>query len=275
MANWRHFAFVTDLEDIAVDLDAFDRVHAVVELCIDDWKEGTAMAHCPSGDFSANAAWMCCPVLAHNLIRWSAKLGDLVEDDTLVVAQTLRTRYFSPSRRDWSIDRERRYCADPPTGRGPPRSPTPSGPTGRRVRAHLSEPRRTGVAADQHQRADNRKGQHEPLDQHAPGTELTALRRVRTMTPATALFKPVQPGRRGGSRLRPRPIIRITVGPGSGDEFRHGDRAEAARITALEPVDAMSRSLALALRATTSGQWVDRRPSESGSYCVPQGPPNR
>ncbi len=46
------------------------------------------MEHCPSGDFSANAAWMCCAVLAHNLIRWSAKLGGLVEEDTLVVART-------------------------------------------------------------------------------------------------------------------------------------------------------------------------------------------
>jgi hypothetical protein len=78
-----------------VELDVFHRCHAVVELCIDDWKEGAGMAHCPSGDFSANAAWMCCAVLAHNLIRWSAKLGGLVENDTLVVAQTLRTRYFS------------------------------------------------------------------------------------------------------------------------------------------------------------------------------------
>jgi hypothetical protein len=93
--QWRHFAFLTDLEGTAVELDAFHRRHAVVELCIDDWKEGAGMEHCPSGDFSANAAWMCCAVLAHNLIRWSARLGDLVEDDTLVVAATLRTRYFS------------------------------------------------------------------------------------------------------------------------------------------------------------------------------------
>jgi hypothetical protein len=93
--NWRHFAFLTDLEGTAVELDSFHRAHAVVELCIDDWKEGAGMEHCPSGDFSANAAWMCCAVLAHNLIRWSARLGDLVEDDTLVVAATLRTRYFS------------------------------------------------------------------------------------------------------------------------------------------------------------------------------------
>ena len=93
--HWRHFAFLTDLEDTAVELDAFHRRHAVVELCIDDWKEGAGMEHCPSGEFSANAAWMCCAVLAHNLIRWSANLGDLVDKDTLLVARTLRTRYFS------------------------------------------------------------------------------------------------------------------------------------------------------------------------------------
>jgi hypothetical protein len=92
---WRHFAFLTDLSGTAVDLDAFHRRHAVVELCIDDWKEGAGMEHCPSGDFSANAAWMCCAVLAHNLMRWSANLGDLVAEETLVVARTLRTRYFS------------------------------------------------------------------------------------------------------------------------------------------------------------------------------------
>ena len=93
--NWRHFAFLSDLEASAVELDAFHRHHAVVELCIDDLKEGAGMEHCPSGNFSANAAWLCCAVLAHNLIRWSAVLGGLVEDDTLVVARTLRTRYYS------------------------------------------------------------------------------------------------------------------------------------------------------------------------------------
>ena len=93
--QWRHFAFLSDLEGTAVELDAFHRRHAVVELCIDDWKEGAGMEHCPSGDFSANAAWMCCAVLAYNLIRWSARLGDLVGEDTLVVAATLRTRYFA------------------------------------------------------------------------------------------------------------------------------------------------------------------------------------
>jgi hypothetical protein len=111
--GWRHFAFLSDLEGTAVELDAFHRRHAVVELCIDDWKEGAGMEHCPSGDFSANAAWMCCAVLAHNLIRWTANLGDLVPgDEHLVVAQTLRTRYFAVPAR--LVNRSGR-----PTLRGP------------------------------------------------------------------------------------------------------------------------------------------------------------
>ncbi len=94
--DWRHFAFLSDLEGPATDLDAFHRHHAVVELAIDELKEGAGMEHCPSGNFSANAAWLCCAVLAHNLMRWTAALGDLVEEhETLVVARTLRTRYFA------------------------------------------------------------------------------------------------------------------------------------------------------------------------------------
>ncbi len=94
--NWRHFAFLTDLDGPATEIDAFHRQHATVELAIDDWKEGAGMEHCPSGNFSANGAWLCCAVLAHNLIRWSAALGDLIEEnETLVVARTLRTRYFA------------------------------------------------------------------------------------------------------------------------------------------------------------------------------------
>ena len=56
------------------------------------------MEHCPSGSFSVQrrGALLRCAVLAHNLIRWTAALGGLVEDDeTLVVAATLRTRYFA------------------------------------------------------------------------------------------------------------------------------------------------------------------------------------
>ena len=93
--DWRHFAFLTDLEGAAVDLDAFHRQHAVVELSIDDLKEGSGIDHIPSGNFSANGAWLCAAVLAHNLIRWSATIGAPHSSGGLVVARTIRTRLIA------------------------------------------------------------------------------------------------------------------------------------------------------------------------------------
>ncbi len=93
--DWRHFAFLTDLEGDAVTLDQFHRYHAQVELAIRDLKEGAGMDHVPSGHFFANSAWLCCAVLAHDLVRWCALLGGIVAEDTLTVSRTIRTRYFA------------------------------------------------------------------------------------------------------------------------------------------------------------------------------------
>jgi hypothetical protein len=93
--EWRHFAFVTDLAGDPVDVDAFHRAHATVELAIKDLKEGAGMEHVPSGNFNANAAWLVCAVLAHNLIRWAAMLGEITPEDQLVVARTIRTRFLA------------------------------------------------------------------------------------------------------------------------------------------------------------------------------------
>jgi hypothetical protein len=90
--DWRHHAFLTDLEDDVVTVDAFHRRHAVVELAIRDLKEGAGLDHVPSGNFHANSAWLQCAVLAHNLIRWTAILGDVQVDGELTVARTMRTR---------------------------------------------------------------------------------------------------------------------------------------------------------------------------------------
>jgi hypothetical protein len=90
--DWRHHAFVTDADLPVVDADAFHRDHATVELAIRDLKEGAGLEHCPSGRFFANAAWLACAVLAHNMIRWTARLGDVHPDDQLTVARTIRSR---------------------------------------------------------------------------------------------------------------------------------------------------------------------------------------
>jgi hypothetical protein len=93
--EWRHFAFLTDQGGTAVEADAFHRAHATVELAIKDLKEGAGMEHVPSGNFSANAAWLVCAALAHDLIRWSAMLGEITPKDHLTVARTVRTRFLS------------------------------------------------------------------------------------------------------------------------------------------------------------------------------------
>ena len=90
--DWRHHAFLTDLDGTAVDIDLFHRRHAVVELAIRDLKEGAGLEHVPSGNFHANSAWLQCTVLAHNLIRWTSILGNVRVDDQLVVARSTRNR---------------------------------------------------------------------------------------------------------------------------------------------------------------------------------------
>jgi len=87
--DWRHFGFLTDLDGTPVEIDAFHRRHAVVELAIRDLKEGAGMEHVPSGNFSANSAWLQCAVLAHNLIRWSATIG-VEATGHATVARTVR-----------------------------------------------------------------------------------------------------------------------------------------------------------------------------------------
>lgn len=110
--DWRHHAFLTDLDGPAADVDAFHRRHAEVELAIRDLKEGAGMEHVPSGHFSANGAWLCCAVLAHNLLRWSVTLGRRSPIDELVVSRTVRTRLIAiPAR---LVNR-----AGTPTLRGP------------------------------------------------------------------------------------------------------------------------------------------------------------
>jgi len=90
--DWRHFGFLTDLDSDVVAVDAFHREHAVVELDIRDLKEGAGMEHVPSGKFWANSAWLQCAVLAHDLIRWTATIGQTRPVDQRIVARTVRQR---------------------------------------------------------------------------------------------------------------------------------------------------------------------------------------
>lgn len=91
--DWRYHAFITNRTGTVTFLDADHRRHAVVELAIRDWKEGSGANHCPSGIFPANAAWLLCAALAHNLIRWVTTLGLGAKGP--VVAKTIRRRLIT------------------------------------------------------------------------------------------------------------------------------------------------------------------------------------
>lgn len=67
-ALWRYHALFTDSPFTLVQAEAQHRGHAVIELVHADLIDGP-LAHLPSGDFNANAAWLICAALAHNLLR--------------------------------------------------------------------------------------------------------------------------------------------------------------------------------------------------------------
>ena len=96
--NWRHHCFVTNRHDLdTCAADTYHRAHATVELAIRDLKESAGLSRCPSGRFPANGAWLACCVLAHNLARWTARLGRAHPTRQLTVAATIRNRLCSDS----------------------------------------------------------------------------------------------------------------------------------------------------------------------------------
>ncbi len=67
---WRHHTVLTDRPELLLTAEAEHRAHAVIA----DLKN-SAMAHLPSGNFNANAAWLALAALAHNLTRALATLA--------------------------------------------------------------------------------------------------------------------------------------------------------------------------------------------------------
>ena len=93
--DWRHHTFVTNRTDLDTRAaDAYHRDHARVELAIRDLK-ANGLAHCPSGNFCANAAHLACAALAHNLARWTARLGHTQRTSRLTVTATVRRRLIT------------------------------------------------------------------------------------------------------------------------------------------------------------------------------------
>lgn len=86
-----YHAFITDRDGETLTLEADHRRHAEIENAIRDLKYGVALNHLPSGRFAANGAWLAVQVMAHNLARWTARIG---LGAGIVTTKTLRRRLF-------------------------------------------------------------------------------------------------------------------------------------------------------------------------------------
>jgi hypothetical protein len=91
-----HHAFITDRDGEILVLEADHRRHAEIENAIRDLKYGMALNHLPSGKFAANGAWLAVQVMAHDLARWTARLG---LGEGIVTTKTLRRRLTRSARR--------------------------------------------------------------------------------------------------------------------------------------------------------------------------------
>ncbi len=73
-AAYRYHAVFTDSDEPMLSAEAAHRDHALIEQVIADLKD-SALAHLPSGVFTANAAWPACATIAHNLTRAAGALA--------------------------------------------------------------------------------------------------------------------------------------------------------------------------------------------------------
>jgi len=91
-AVYRYHAVFTDSPEPMLAAEATHRDHAIVEQVIAELKNGP-LAHLPSGIFTANAAWLVCAAMAHNLTRAAGVLAG--GRHTRARPATLRDRLIS------------------------------------------------------------------------------------------------------------------------------------------------------------------------------------
>ena len=91
-AKYSYHGFITDRDGELLELEADHRRHAEIENAIRDLKYGVGLNHLPSGRFAANGAWLAVQVMAHDLARWTARIG---MGQQIVTTKTLRRRVFA------------------------------------------------------------------------------------------------------------------------------------------------------------------------------------
>ena len=109
-ATYRHHAFITNSEFSTIEADQRHRDHAIVEQVIAELKDN-ALAHLPSGKYTANAAWVALAVTAFNLARatavaaghhrarWASLRKKIIDVPARIASTSRRLNLHMP--RDW------------------------------------------------------------------------------------------------------------------------------------------------------------------------------
>jgi hypothetical protein len=90
--GYRHHGVFTDSPLTMLQAEKTHRGHAIVEQVIADLKAG-ALAHLPSGSFSANAAWLVLAAIAFNLTRAAGAIASVFH--AKATTATIRTQLIA------------------------------------------------------------------------------------------------------------------------------------------------------------------------------------
>ena len=121
-ATYSYHGFITDRDGETLELEADHRRHAEIENAIRDLKYGVGLNHLPSGRFAANGAWLAVQVMAHNLARWTARIG---LGQQIVTTKTLRRRVFALAGRYHPLGTPPHFASPPALALGGAVQPRP------------------------------------------------------------------------------------------------------------------------------------------------------
>jgi hypothetical protein len=94
--TYDYHPMITDRTGDLIQIEADHRRHAEVELTIRDLKHDMGLNHFPTKSFGGNAAWLILNTIAHNLTRWTTRLG--LQIPTVMTKKIRRRIYGVPGR---------------------------------------------------------------------------------------------------------------------------------------------------------------------------------
>ena len=121
-ATYSYHGFITDRDGETLELEADHRRHAEIENAIRDLKYGVGLNHLPSGRFAANGAWLAVQAMAHNLARWTARIG---LGEQIVTTKTLQTTLLRSGGTGYPLGPPPYFASATSIGPGKPSSAAP------------------------------------------------------------------------------------------------------------------------------------------------------